>query len=96
VTTFMLIAGGHHNDWCWTRLVPELEQRGDRAVAALLPTADAAAGFESYARAAVEGALAPHANRILASCSSGIPWPAPTCRSPPVWWPVRAWCSSAP
>ena len=59
MTTFVLIAGGHHNDWCWTRLVPELENLGDRAVAAHLPTADAAAGLQSYARAAAEIALAP-------------------------------------
>jgi Alpha/beta hydrolase family len=59
MTTFVLIAGGHHNDWCWTRLVPELEGRGHRTVAARLPTADPAAGLESYARAAAEETLVP-------------------------------------
>lgn len=59
MTTFVLIAGGHHNDWCWTRLVPELERLGARAVAARLPTADPAAGLQSYARAAVDKVLGP-------------------------------------
>lgn len=59
MTTFVLIAGGHHNDWCWARLIPELQRRGNRALAAHLPTADPSAGLQSYAEAAVAPVLAP-------------------------------------
>jgi pimeloyl-ACP methyl ester carboxylesterase len=55
VTTFGLIAGGCHNAWCWDKLIPELSQRGYRAVAPTLPTDDPKAGLDEYASAVAAG-----------------------------------------
>ncbi|HYH51685.1 MAG TPA: alpha/beta hydrolase [Acidimicrobiia bacterium] len=40
MSTFALIHGAWHGAWCWERLIPELEQRGHRAVAVDLPCDD--------------------------------------------------------
>jgi len=40
MTTFALIHGAWHGAWCWDPLIPELEQRGHRAVAVDLPCDD--------------------------------------------------------
>ena len=37
MATFVLVHGAFHGAWCWTKLVPELERRGHRAVAFDLP-----------------------------------------------------------
>ena len=34
---FVLIHGGFHGAWCWSRTVPELERLGHRAIAIDLP-----------------------------------------------------------
>ena len=34
---FVLIHGGFHGAWCWTRTIPELERRGHQAVAIDMP-----------------------------------------------------------
>lgn len=49
MTTFVLVHGAWHGAWCWERLIPELEERGHRAVAVDLPAEDAAATFQTYA-----------------------------------------------
>jgi pimeloyl-ACP methyl ester carboxylesterase len=56
VSTFALIHGAWHGAWCWSELVPELEARGQRAVALELPSDDNALGFSDYARL-VDGAV---------------------------------------
>jgi pimeloyl-ACP methyl ester carboxylesterase len=43
MTTFALIHGAWHGAWCWDPLIPELERRGQRAVAVDLPCDDPAA-----------------------------------------------------
>lgn len=50
MTTFGLIHGAWHGAWCWERLIPELEQRGHRAVAVDLPCDDPAATTMDNAR----------------------------------------------
>src|ERR1700694_3387459 len=49
MTTFGLVHGAWHGDWCWQYLIPELEARGHRAGAVDLPTDDPRAGAERYA-----------------------------------------------
>ena len=34
---FVLIHGGFHGAWCWTRVIPELEKLGHEAIAIDLP-----------------------------------------------------------
>ena len=59
MTTFALVHGAWHGAACWARVVPELEQRGHRAVAMDLPCDDPEAGISAYADAvlaALDGA----------------------------------------
>ena len=49
MATFALAHGAWHGQWCWERLLPELEDRGHRAVTMDLPSDDPAATFETYA-----------------------------------------------
>jgi len=37
MTTFILVHGAYHGAWCWQRLTPLLEARGDRVIAPDLP-----------------------------------------------------------
>jgi pimeloyl-ACP methyl ester carboxylesterase len=37
MATFVLVHGAFHGAWCWTKLIPELEARGHRAVAIDMP-----------------------------------------------------------
>lgn len=37
MTTFVLVHGAFHGAWCWTKLIPEIEKRGHRAVAFDMP-----------------------------------------------------------
>lgn len=64
MTTFALIHGGAHGGWCWEEVVPELEARGQRAVAPDLPIEDEEAGALVWARTVVE-ALAPDADDVV-------------------------------
>jgi pimeloyl-ACP methyl ester carboxylesterase len=54
--TFVLVPGAGGSAWYWSRLVPELEQRGFPAVAVDLPADDGAAGLTAYADAVVAAA----------------------------------------
>lgn len=49
MATFGLVHGAWHGAWCWDRLVPHLEARGHRVVAADLPSDDMSASFDDYA-----------------------------------------------
>lgn len=55
MAAFVLVAGGGHNAWCWERVVPELEQRGHRAIAVELPTGEPGLGLADFAAAVVDG-----------------------------------------
>jgi pimeloyl-ACP methyl ester carboxylesterase len=46
--TFVLVHGAWHGAWCWERLLPELEQRGARAVTVDLRCDDETAGLAEY------------------------------------------------
>jgi pimeloyl-ACP methyl ester carboxylesterase len=37
MAVFVLVHGGAHGGWCWSKIVPELESRGHRAIAPDLP-----------------------------------------------------------
>ena len=37
MATFVLVHGAWHGSWCWERVVPALEERGDKVVAVDLP-----------------------------------------------------------
>ncbi|MEO5842007.1 MAG: alpha/beta fold hydrolase [Acidimicrobiales bacterium] len=45
---FVLVHGAYHGGWCWSRLVPELERLGHRAIAPDLPCDDPGAGYDEY------------------------------------------------
>ena len=51
MSMFVLVHGAYHGGWCWSRLVPELERLGHRAIAPDLPCDDPAAGFDEYVAA---------------------------------------------
>lgn len=53
MATFGLVHGAWHGAWCWERLIPELESRGQRAVAVELPADRPEAGATAYAEAVV-------------------------------------------
>ena len=44
MSMFVLIHGAYHGGWCWSRLVPELERLGHRAIVPDLPCDDPSAG----------------------------------------------------
>jgi pimeloyl-ACP methyl ester carboxylesterase len=70
MATFALVHGAWHGAWCWERLIPELEARGQRAVAVDLPCDDVAAGTAAYA-AAVIARLAESDDVVLVGHSLG-------------------------
>src|SRR5687768_8019678 len=51
VSLFVLVHGAYHGGWCWSRLIPELERLGHRAIAPDLPCDDPAAGYDEYVAA---------------------------------------------
>lgn len=57
MSVLALVHGAYHGAACWDRLVPEIEERGHRAVAMDLPSDDPEAGCAEYAMV-VEAALA--------------------------------------
>jgi pimeloyl-ACP methyl ester carboxylesterase len=54
VATFCLIHGAWHGPSCWDDLIPQLQQRGHRALAPDLPLHDPAIGYEERIRPALE------------------------------------------
>jgi pimeloyl-ACP methyl ester carboxylesterase len=69
VTTFVLVHGSWHGAWCWDRLIPELERRGQAAVAMDLPVDQPGAGLAEYATV-VEAAM-PAGDVVLVGHSLG-------------------------
>ncbi|HEX7171266.1 MAG TPA: alpha/beta hydrolase [Candidatus Limnocylindria bacterium] len=70
MATYALIPGGGGDPWEWHRLVPELEARGQEAIAIRLPAEDETAGWSEYADAVVE-ALRDRADVIVVAESMG-------------------------
>jgi pimeloyl-ACP methyl ester carboxylesterase len=54
VTTFALVHGAWHGEWCWEPVVRELLARGHDAVAVDLPSDDPAAGCGEYTAVVVD------------------------------------------
>jgi pimeloyl-ACP methyl ester carboxylesterase len=54
MATYALIPGGGGDPWEWHRLVPELADRGQEALAIRLPSEDDGAGWAEYADAVVD------------------------------------------
>jgi pimeloyl-ACP methyl ester carboxylesterase len=69
MTTFLMVPGAGGDGWYWSRVVPLLERRGDRAVTVTLPAADEEAGLDDYAAAVV--AAAPDGPVTLVAQSMG-------------------------
>ena len=53
MTLFVLVHGAWHGAWCWSRVIPLLEERGHAAVAMDLPIEDRSAGWGDYADAVI-------------------------------------------
>ena len=49
MTTFALVHGAWHGEWCWERLMPLLQRAGHDVVGANLPSEDGSASFDDYA-----------------------------------------------
>ena len=49
MTRFVLVHGAWHGAWCWSKVVPLIEERGHSAVAMDLPIEDPSAGWSTYA-----------------------------------------------
>jgi pimeloyl-ACP methyl ester carboxylesterase len=54
VATIGLVHGAYHGAWCWRELSPLLAAQGHRVVTVDLPSEDAEAGADAYARLVVE------------------------------------------
>jgi alpha-beta hydrolase superfamily lysophospholipase len=72
MTTFVLVHGAWHGDWCWDRVRGFLEPRGHEVVTPQLPSDVAGAGRADYLDT-LEKALVPHADVVLVAHSmSGL------------------------
>ena len=49
MSTFALVHGAWHGEWCWERLTPELEALGHRVITLDLPSDDESASFDDCA-----------------------------------------------
>ena len=67
MTLFALVHGAWHGAWCWSKVVPLIEERGHAAVAMDLPIEDASAGWSTYADAVI--AAIGDADRPMSSSS---------------------------
>lgn len=54
MSLFALVHGAYHGGWCWSRLVPELERLGHRAIAPDLPCDNPGAGYDEYLAAVLD------------------------------------------
>ncbi len=76
MSTFVLVPGAGGAAWYWSRLVPEVQRTGDRAVALDLPGDDPSVGLEGYIEQVVEALRAeraadPAATLVLVGQSFG-------------------------
>jgi pimeloyl-ACP methyl ester carboxylesterase len=69
-STYALVPGGGGDPWEWHRLVPELEARGQEALAIRLPAEDDAAGWSAYADAVID-AIGDRTDVIVVAASMG-------------------------
>jgi pimeloyl-ACP methyl ester carboxylesterase len=70
VAAFILVPGAGGNAWDWHLVVPELENRGHRAVAVDLPAAEDRAGLRAYADTIVD-AIGGQRDVVVAALSFG-------------------------
>ena len=71
MSLFVLVHGAYHGGWCWSRLVPELERLGHRAIAPDLPCDDPTAGYEEYVAAVLAAAHTPGDDVVVVGHSLG-------------------------
>lgn len=77
MATFLLLPGAGSTSWYWHLVVPELEQRGHRAIAVDLPSADDSAGLQEYADAAVAAVPPDHDDDLIVVAQSMAGFTAP-------------------
>jgi pimeloyl-ACP methyl ester carboxylesterase len=82
VSTYALIPGGGGDPWEWHRLVPELEARGQPAVAVRLPAEDDRAGWSEYAEAVVDAVGGAREVVVIAESLGGFTAPIVCSRRP--------------
>lgn len=84
MTTFVLVPGAGGAPWVWSRVVPLLEQAGDRAVAVDLPGDDETVDLEGYVRLVQDAVEAARPDRVVLVGQSfgGFSAAAAACRAP--------------
>jgi pimeloyl-ACP methyl ester carboxylesterase len=70
MATYALIPGGGGDPWEWHRLVPELEARGQDALAIRVPADDDTAGWSAYADAVID-TVGDRTDVVLVAASMG-------------------------
>jgi pimeloyl-ACP methyl ester carboxylesterase len=71
VSTFIFVHGAWHGAWCWSRLLPEMQARGHRAIAMDLPVDNGDATFEDYANVVLASYPADLKDGVLVGHSLG-------------------------
>ncbi len=75
--TFILVHGGWHGAWCWSKVVPQLENKGYKSIAVDLPgmgndkTPAADVSFDDFVKKVVDVAQEQDGGVILVGHSSG-------------------------
>ncbi len=84
MTTYVLVPGAGGAPWVWSRVVPLLEQAGERAVAVDLPGDDESVDLEGYVRLVQDAVLAARPDRVVLVGQSfgGFSTVAAACRVP--------------
>ena len=75
MTTFALIPGAGGDPWEWHLLAPELEARGDQAIAIRLPSEDDTAGWSEYADSVVDALVGANEVVLVAASMAGFTAP---------------------
>jgi pimeloyl-ACP methyl ester carboxylesterase len=81
---YALVPGGGGDPWEWHRLAPELEARGNEAIAIRLPADDDDAGWSEYADAVVEAVRDRDEVIVVAESLGGFTAPIVCVRRPVV------------
>jgi hypothetical protein len=72
---FVLVHGGWHGAWCWTRQIEALRRRGHDAVAVELPSDEVGAGAERYAQIVADAVRASGADVVVGHSLAGLALP---------------------
>lgn len=77
MATYVLVPGAGGEAWYWHRLVPELEARGQQAIAVDLPAGDDNAGWAEYADAIEDAIGEGHPTQLILVAQSLAGFSAP-------------------